>query len=408
MSMHEVESLVELSVYALDNSQEEPLDRRSLFYNLYLLQNQFDTGFTHFRVMDILIKYHFVYPLPITAHPAYTQYSAHFDALAASKKFSFIYVNPIQEWDAESNPVAGYANFDHTTQQYILYADAGSTLWAGLVENGTLQGEDAVAPEHINVFNMAHEIAEIAGQQKDKGLLGLWYQLLPYIVMNTEQAGEPVHYKPLEAILDLVTANDAIEEAVLPPSDELPEGGELGKFCTWWYAPAADKMKTAAEMSAEEEKLDLEAVPFSEKVEKSAAWYEQQVANLLQEINHAITYLEENGPNEDIQKSVEGRLQLGIEYADKGLELAPNEPALLVNKGSLLMLLEKYPEALVCYDAALAIAPTNAYVHLNRAILYYHMNQIPAAIASFEQLLTLEPDNEFAQQWLAHLKNGGQ
>ncbi|MBS0026978.1 tetratricopeptide repeat protein [Chitinophaga sp. 22321] len=405
MAMHEVESLVELSVYCLDKSGEEGLDRRSLFYNLYQLQQQFDTGFTHFRVMDILIKHRFVYTFPITAHPAYHTFKDWFDALAASQKFSFIYRQPTKEWDEETNPVAGYANFDFNTQTYILYCDAGSLLWASLVANGAITGDDAIAPVDMETFSMAHEIAELAGEQKDKDLLALWYQLLPYMVMQAEQEGATINYKALEAVQELVVANDAIKEEGLPPADELPVGGELGKFCQWWYAPAADKMKATAEP---EEEIDLETVPFTENVEKSAAWYEQQVVQILQEANTAISEMEDNGANEATRQHVYGSLQLGLQYAEKGLELSTAEPGLLMNKGSILMLLEQYEPALAAYDQAMAISPENPYVHLNRAVLFYHMDQIPAAIASFEQLLKLDPGNEFAQQWLTHLKNNEQ
>lgn len=402
MAMHEVESLVELSVYSLDKSQEEGLDHRSFFYNLYKLQNQFDTGFTHFRVMDILVKHRFVYTFPISAHPAYATHQAWFDALATSQKFSFIYEQPTAEWDAESNPVAGYANYDLTTQTYILYCDAGSALWAAMVANNTITGEDAVAPASMDTFLMALEICEIAGEQKDKAVLSFWYLLLPFMVMQAEQEGETIHYKALEAILDLVVANDAIEAEGLPPADELPVGGELGKFCQWWYAPAADKMKAT---ESPEEEVDLEKIPFTENVEKSAAWYEQQVVQILQEANEVISHMEDHGADETGQQQVFNRLQEGLQYADKGLELSPAEPGLLMNKGSILMLLEQYETALAIYDKALAIAPENPYVHLNRAVLFYHMEQIPAAIASFEKLLQLDPGNEFAQQWLGHLKS---
>lgn len=406
MSMHEIESLVELSVYCLHESKDDLLDRRSLFYNLYQLQQQFDTGFTHFRVMDILIQHRYVYTFPVTAHPAYTQHKSFFDALAASQQFSFIYTQPEAEWDEENNPVAGYANYDHTTQAYILYCDAGSPLWTAMVANGTLTGDDAMAPEVMNVFSMAHEIAEAAGQQKNKDLLNEWYQLIPYMVMQAEQEGETINYKALESILDLVVANDAISEKGLPPADELPVGGELGKFCTWWYAAAKDKMKPTADEP--EEEIDLDAVPFTQQVEKSAGWYDGEVRKILQEVNDSITNMEEHGYNAETQQNIEIRLKAGLEYADKAIDLAPGEAGFLVNKGSLYLLLQDYPLALTCYDAALLLAPDNTYVHLNRAILFYHMDRIPEAIASFERLLELEPGHEFAQQWLAHLKNEGQ
>ncbi|MBC9932354.1 tetratricopeptide repeat protein [Chitinophaga qingshengii] len=404
MSMHEIESLVEMSVYCLHESQDNTLDRRSLFYNLYELQSLFDTGFTHFRVMDILIEHRFVYTFPITAHPSYAQHQAFLDALAASQKFSFIYTRPEQEWDAETNPVAGYAHFDQQKQTYLLYCDAGSPLWTALVANGTLQGPDAVAPAVTDVFSLALVIARNAAQQQYRDLLNSWYLLLPYMVMAAEQENEPINQDALKEILDLVVAQDAIYAEGLPPLDELPNGGELGKFCEWWYAPAKDKMKTAAEM---DNGIDLDAVPFTQEVEKTAGWYDSQVTSLLESIHHSISFMEDNGYNEDTQKSVEGRLQLALDYARKGIELAPNEPGLLVNMGSLYLLVQQYEEALACYNKALALAPDNTYVHLNRAILFYHMEDIPMAIASFEKLLTLEPDNEFAQQWLAQLKNNG-
>jgi tetratricopeptide (TPR) repeat protein len=399
--MHEVESLVELSVHCLDKSQEESQVLRSYFYNLYHLQQQFDTGFTHFRVMDILIKHRFVYTFPITAHPDYHSHQSWFDNLAAAGKFSFIYKDPLSPWDGESNPVAGYANYDHGSQTYLLYADAGSLLWEALVANGTLKGHDAQAPEAMETFRMAYEVAEMAAEQQNKDLLAYWYLLLPYMVMQAEQEGQPVNYKALEATLELIVTNDAIQEEGLPPADELPVGGELGKFCQWWYAPAAGKMKPTADPEPE---IDLDGVPFTQEVTKTAGWYEQQVVQILQQANASIIYMEDHGANEATQKSVLARLMQGLEYADKGLELSPHEPGLLMNKGSILMLLEQYDKALAVYNEAMTIAPDNPYVHLNRAILFYHLEQIPQAIASFERLLQLDPGNEFAQQWLENLR----
>ncbi len=400
--MHEIESLVELSVYSLHESKDEELDRRSLFYNLYQLQQQFDTGFTHFRVMDILIQHRFVYTFPVTAHPAYAQHAAYFDALAAGGKFSFIYTDPEKEWDAATNPVAGYANYDHPSASYILYCDAGSPLWEALVAKGTLTGNDAVAPEVTDVFTLAYEVAETAAEQENKDLLNSWYQLLPYMVMQAEQEGTTINYKALESILELVVSKDAISGEGLPPADELPVGGELGKFCAWWYEPAKDKMKTTADEPAEE--IDLDSIPFTQEVEKTATWYDAQVRRYLEEINQAIASMEDNGHDDAIQEAVGNKLAQGLEYAAKAVELAPNDPGILVNKGSLHLLQENYPAALASYDAALTLAPDNTFIHLNRAILFYHMENIPAAIASFERVLELEPGNEFAKQWISVLK----
>ena len=59
MSMHEIEELQEVSIRLLDRI--EGLDHRSMFKRLYDFDALFDTGFTHFRVMDILLKRRFYY-----------------------------------------------------------------------------------------------------------------------------------------------------------------------------------------------------------------------------------------------------------------------------------------------------------------------------------------------------------
>jgi len=402
MAMHEIESLVEMSVYCLDKSPQPSPDCRSLFYNLYCLQEQFDTGFTHFRVMDLLIKHRFVYTFPITAHPAYTKNKAYFDQLAAAQKFSFIYEYPQKKWDSDHNPVAGYASFDQAQSAYLLYADAGSILWKSLTDSKKLLGQDAKPPQVIPVTTLAHIIAKAAAAQQDKALLAMWYQLIPYIIMQEDEDDDMTTNTDLKAVLDLVVSNEAIFAEGLPPADELPDGGSFGDFCQWWYAPALGLMKATADDAPE---IDLDEIPFTENVEKSATWYEREVARILQEVNTAIAAMEEQGTNEQLQANIDGQLKMALEYAAQGLALAPNDTGLLVNQGSAWMLLQQYEKALACYNAALAQAPENAFVHLNRAILFFHMDQFPQAAAAFEQTLALEPENEFAQQWLQYLKD---
>ncbi|NIG57420.1 tetratricopeptide repeat protein [Chitinophaga sp. Cy-1792] len=403
MAMHEIESLVEQSILCLDNSQNDKLDLRSLFFNLYQLQDSFDTGFTHFRVMDILIKHRYVYTFSITEHPGYSTYQSYFDTLAASQKFSFIFSNPDKPWDATTNPVAGYANYDHTTQKYILYCDAGSLLWATMASTGIIKGKDALAPEPMGFFHLALTVVEAAAAGQNKDLLGMWYLLLPYMVMQAEQDGIPIQITDLKAIFDIVMKNDALPKEGLPYIEDIPQGGELGAFCEWWYEPAKEWMPSAPE---EEEEIDLEAIPFSQEVEKSATWYSQQVVTLMEKATHTIQEMEDNGNGtSEAQEAVQQQLALALQYADKGLSLAPGEPNLLMNKGSILMLLQDYEPALECYNEALKQAPSNAFVHLNRAVLFYHMDRMQDAKASFEKLLQIDPSNEFAQQWLEHLRD---
>lgn len=58
--MYEIEGLVEYSIKTLDKSQNKNLNKKTLIWNLYNnVQGSFDCSFTHFRVMDILLKNRF-------------------------------------------------------------------------------------------------------------------------------------------------------------------------------------------------------------------------------------------------------------------------------------------------------------------------------------------------------------
>ena len=57
------------------------LDLRSMFWQLYEFQYQFDTGFTEFRVRDILVEQRYFYRFECTQHPDYQGYRDFFDGL---------------------------------------------------------------------------------------------------------------------------------------------------------------------------------------------------------------------------------------------------------------------------------------------------------------------------------------
>ena len=92
MSMHEFEDLVEYSIRALaDSALRDLLDVRSVCWWLYDFQNHWDTGFTHFRVMDSLLDFRFAYRFDLVQHPDYQRERAYFESL---KDFAFILVTP--------------------------------------------------------------------------------------------------------------------------------------------------------------------------------------------------------------------------------------------------------------------------------------------------------------------------
>ena len=64
MSIHELEYLVEDTIKVLDSCiTDETLDLRSIFHQLYEWQGAWDTGFTNFQVIDILIKHRYSYQM---------------------------------------------------------------------------------------------------------------------------------------------------------------------------------------------------------------------------------------------------------------------------------------------------------------------------------------------------------
>src|SRR5215471_1039377 len=107
MSQHEIEDLLEESIRLLDRI--EGLDHRSMFKRLYDLEASpcFDIAFTHFRVMDILLKRRFAYRMALEDHPDYAQFK---DALEGMRKlrdaheveFAFIQRDPSAEWHRTS------------------------------------------------------------------------------------------------------------------------------------------------------------------------------------------------------------------------------------------------------------------------------------------------------------------
>ncbi|MBI1256466.1 MAG: hypothetical protein GC204_03255 [Chloroflexi bacterium] len=231
MSMHEYEDLIEMSVRVLDACDSAgSADTRSMFYHLYEFQAMWDTGFTHFRVMDILIRHRFVYRMAMTDHPDYAQYQDVLDRIVettrqanASHNFSFLRVDPGRELDSaalnqmtrqersdwyQSNPVAGYYRYPY------LYADAASPLWKRLVDTGQLTGADAELPDpQMSLIEIADRVVCCAEQQQQFEVMTLWYALLPsYLVFNDEvrQAVTPA----LESLITVIARSDALNRAV--------------------------------------------------------------------------------------------------------------------------------------------------------------------------------------------------
>lgn len=225
MSMHEFEDLVEWSVRVLDACDDAPADLRSMFHHLYQFQAMFDTGFTHMRVIDTLVKHRFVYRMDMSQHPDYAKYQAKLDAIAeysrtasSSMAFQWIRIDPPREENRDmsreerytfyrSNPIAGFYRYPY------LYAEAGSPLWQRMVDTGTLTGADALPPNpDLKLVDIVDAVVRCAEKQENFEVILLWYTLLTQYYASLDSA-ERVVTPALESMIATVNRSDAMKRA---------------------------------------------------------------------------------------------------------------------------------------------------------------------------------------------------
>ncbi|MBT2771671.1 hypothetical protein J7J47_05395 [Halomonas sp. ISL-60] len=232
MSMHEFEDLVEMSINCLDQAGEHSsLDLRALFWNLYQFQEAWDTGFTHLRVIDTLLKHKFVYQFEISHHPEYSDHKAFFDSI---QDFTFVSLYPEGKRDSQKNPTAGYIKPPY------LFCDAGSLLWQRFVDLGVLIGNDALPPAKINIVDMVKEVMIAAAAQNDRELVSIWYTALGVHLWSTssEEEQEDVKKNPsLEVIRAIAQEKKALE---IDPgygffAQPTPDLIEEDPFLTGWF-----------------------------------------------------------------------------------------------------------------------------------------------------------------------------
>ena len=56
MSMHEIEDLIESTIRTIDTLDIPSSEKRQLLANCYRAQAYFDTSYTNFRLMDVLLR----------------------------------------------------------------------------------------------------------------------------------------------------------------------------------------------------------------------------------------------------------------------------------------------------------------------------------------------------------------
>lgn len=86
-----------------------------------------------------------------------------------------------------------------------------------------------------------------------------------------------------------------------------------------------------------------------------------------------------------------GDRQESMKYFDKVIAMQPKNAAALNNRGNLLMIDSKYPEAQKAYREATRANPDDPYIWINLAKAYKAVNDIKEAKAAFLEALRLDP-----------------
>jgi len=175
MSMYEVEALIENTVRVIDQSDEPSNQKRNLIWNAYHIQSYFDCSFTHFRLMDILLKNEYVQTFKLKDYPLYSQYPDFFEGLLI-KKFGWIQENPVEKW-SRSNQAVAY--WDKKTSK--IYVDYGSRFYT------LFPGE---SHEKIEPLDFGLQMVERAHQQKNKGHIYDWTVFMVSYLLTMMPTGD--------------------------------------------------------------------------------------------------------------------------------------------------------------------------------------------------------------------------
>ncbi|MGO4877406.1 hypothetical protein ACEN2P_12470 [Pedobacter psychrotolerans] len=171
MSMHEIEDLVEETTHLVDQSSDHDLmAKRDILFNLYQFEAFFDTSYTHFRVMDILLKNRFVYRIPVAEYPQLGITEAQLPA------------DEDGDWVCDENQNAlAYAQSENGAM--YLYVDAGEIFWKRLCELDILPKADQQPPQQFSIPQLVKIVMLEAEKQQQTDVLKEWYNLFANAVL---------------------------------------------------------------------------------------------------------------------------------------------------------------------------------------------------------------------------------
>ncbi|MBO1349636.1 MAG: tetratricopeptide repeat protein [Hormoscilla sp. GUM202] len=93
-------------------------------------------------------------------------------------------------------------------------------------------------------------------------------------------------------------------------------------------------------------------------------------------------------------------------YLTQMLEIAPDNPAILSNRGNIRLSQNKLDEALADYNRAVELAPYVPDPYLNRGIAWEALGMWQKAIADYDRVLELDPNDAEAYNNRGNAKGG--
>lgn len=93
----------------------------------------------------------------------------------------------------------------------------------------------------------------------------------------------------------------------------------------------------------------------------------------------------------------------GLQYAEQGVSLAPNNAALQISLGRMYFLVGNNEQAQTAFMRAAQLAPSNAQIFANLGEVATATGQTQQAIDYYEHALSLDPNHLFARQHLAQI-----
>ena len=99
----------------------------------------------------------------------------------------------------------------------------------------------------------------------------------------------------------------------------------------------------------------------------------------------------------------EERFQEALPYLDKILEIDPNNMPILLNKGSVLIALDRSDESITYFDRLLKIEPNNIKGLTSKAAALANIGETQSALDLYDKILSIDKNNEKIESEKARL-----